>query len=85
MIKTHRFDSTGDAYDASQTDESISNGDVLVVESERVVGVLVDAWPVAVTPERRRVPHVRARRRRQRVRRERARAHAQLHRAPRRR
>jgi hypothetical protein len=51
MIKTHRFDSTGDAYDASQTDESISNGDVLVVESERVVGVLVDAWPVAVTPE----------------------------------
>jgi hypothetical protein len=52
MIKTHRFDSTSDAYDASQTDESISNGDVLVVESERVVGVLVDAWPVAVTPER---------------------------------
>jgi hypothetical protein len=52
MIKTHRFNSTSDAYDASQTDDSISHGDVLVVESEHVVGVLVDAWPVAVTPER---------------------------------
>lgn len=47
----HRFESSGDAYDATQTDETINDGDVLVVESERVVGFLVKAWPVAVTPE----------------------------------
>ena len=49
MVKIHEFDSTGEAYDASQCDESIDNGDVLVVASEGVVGVLYKAWPVAVT------------------------------------
>lgn len=51
MVKVHTFDDTGEAYDASQWDENISHGDVLVVESERVVGVLVEAWPVALTAE----------------------------------
>lgn len=51
MPKVHEFGSTGEAYDASQCDDNISDGDVLVVPSERVVGVLVRAWPVAVTPE----------------------------------
>lgn len=45
--KIHTFDSTGEAYNASQCDEDISDGDVLVVPSEKVVGVLVEAWPVA--------------------------------------
>lgn len=47
----HLFESSGDAYDASQTRDDISDGDVLVVESERVVGFLVKAWPVAVSDE----------------------------------
>lgn len=49
-MKTHQFNSTGDAYDACQCDESISTGDVLVIESERVAGV-AHTWPFAVTLE----------------------------------
>jgi hypothetical protein len=48
-MKYHEFDSTAEAYDASQCDDNINSGDVLIVKSERVVGVLVEAWPVAVT------------------------------------
>ncbi|MER5638294.1 hypothetical protein ABT095_15195 [Kitasatospora sp. NPDC002227] len=48
----HRFDSTAEAYDATQCDEEIRDGDVLVIESEGVVGFLVEAWPVAVTAVR---------------------------------
>jgi hypothetical protein len=47
----HTFGSTGEAYDASQCDDNIKNGDVLIIPSERVAGVLVEAWPVAVTAE----------------------------------
>jgi len=43
------FDDTGEAYNATQTDDRIRNGDVLVVPSERVAGILVEAWPTAVT------------------------------------
>lgn len=50
--QVHRFDSTGEAYGASQCDDDIKDGDVLVVTSERVVGVLCKAWPVAVTEAR---------------------------------
>lgn len=42
------FDSTGDAYDATQCDDTIQNGDALVIQSEGVVG-LAWTWPVAVT------------------------------------
>jgi hypothetical protein len=48
--KEHTFDSTSDAYDAVQCDETIRNGDVLVIENERVIG-LAWTWPVAVTVE----------------------------------
>lgn len=47
-MKVHRFDSTGEAYDASQTSDDIHDGDVLSVPSEGVVGILVSAWPTAV-------------------------------------
>jgi hypothetical protein len=50
-FKVHTFGSTGEAYDASQCDDNIENGDVLIVPSERVAGVLVEAWPVAVTEQ----------------------------------
>jgi hypothetical protein len=49
--QVHVFDDSGDAYDASQCDDKIKDGDVLVVPSERVVGVLIEAWPVAVSTE----------------------------------
>lgn len=42
------FKSTGDAYDASQCDESIGTGSILDIPSEGVIGVAY-AWPVAVT------------------------------------
>jgi hypothetical protein len=45
----HRFRTTGDAYNASQTDSLIANGDVLVALDEHVIGVLMQAWPVAIT------------------------------------
>jgi hypothetical protein len=46
-----RFASTGEAYNAVQTDDTIADGGVLVVASESVVGFLAGAWPVAVTSE----------------------------------
>ncbi|MET7495087.1 hypothetical protein [Streptomyces sp900116325] len=45
----HRFDDTIEAYDATQCRDDIRDGDVLVVESEKVVGLLVEAWPIAIT------------------------------------
>jgi hypothetical protein len=45
----HRFATTGEAYNASQTHDEIRDGDVLAVEPEGVYGVLVAAWPIAVT------------------------------------
>ncbi len=39
---------TREAYDMTQTTDDIHDGDVLVVQSEGVVGVLVSAWPCAV-------------------------------------
>lgn len=50
-MKTHYFNSTEDAYDACQCDENIKKGDLLVIESEEVIGV-ADTYPVAVTIER---------------------------------
>ncbi|MFG2404232.1 hypothetical protein ACGFR8_07810 [Streptomyces brevispora] len=46
----HRFEDTRQAYDASQGD-GMRDGDVLVIESEGVVGFLTGAWPVAITAE----------------------------------
>jgi hypothetical protein len=50
-VTAHSFDTTGDAYDRTQCDDRIRHGDVLVIESESVVGILVEAWPVAITAE----------------------------------
>jgi hypothetical protein len=40
---------TGEAYDITQCYDEIHDGDVLVVSLEGVVGVMVSAWPTAVT------------------------------------
>ena len=45
------FDSTGQAYDSSQCWDSIMDGDVLVAVDEKVVGILLKAWPTAVTKD----------------------------------
>ena len=44
----HAFASTGDAYDASQCDETIKTGDTLIVLAEQVVATAT-TWPFAVT------------------------------------
>jgi hypothetical protein len=49
--RVHTFGDTGTAYDSSQCRDDIHDGDVLVVAPEGVVGILVGAWPVAVTQE----------------------------------
>lgn len=46
----HIFSSTGSAYDSCMCDEAINDGDTLLIESERVVG-LAFTWPIAVTTE----------------------------------
>jgi hypothetical protein len=43
------FFDTGEAYDASQCNDSIEDGAVLVAEDDQVVGILIQAWPTAVT------------------------------------
>ena len=48
--RIHAFASTGNAYDAVQTDETIATGDTLLVLDERVVGVAM-TWPFAITAE----------------------------------
>ena len=44
------FASTGNAYDAVQTDETIAAGDTLLILDEGVVGVAM-TWPFAITAE----------------------------------
>ncbi len=46
--RLHGFVTTGNAYDACQTDDRIAKGDTLIVLPEGVVGIAW-AWPVAVT------------------------------------
>ncbi|UIX33561.1 hypothetical protein [Streptomyces sp. GQFP] len=48
---THHFTSTETAYNHTQTRYDIRDGDVLVVFSEQVVGILVSAYPAAITKE----------------------------------
>ncbi|AIG81329.1 Hypothetical protein AJAP_42810 (plasmid) [Amycolatopsis japonica] len=47
--KVWEFATTREAYDASQCNDAIEDGAVLVVESEKVVGILFQAWPAAIT------------------------------------
>lgn len=49
--QVHTFSTTGVAYDASQVLDHIRNGDVLSVPDEMVVGILIEAWPCAVTDQ----------------------------------
>ena len=44
----HTFPDTGLAYDACQCDDTIKDGDILLIEREGVVGI-ADTWPIAIT------------------------------------
>ena len=46
--RIHAFETTGNAYDATQTDEAIETGDTLLVHAEGVVAVAM-TWPFAIT------------------------------------
>ncbi len=48
--KVHYFADEAEAYNASQCDDAINDGDVLV--AGRSVGVLVKAWPTYVVGEK---------------------------------
>lgn len=48
--RLHAFETTGNAYDATQSDEQIKSGDTLIVLKERVVAVAY-TWPLAVTAQ----------------------------------
>lgn len=51
------YATTGDAYDAVQTDPEVRKGDILLIRSEGVVGI-ADTWPVAITHECGELHHV---------------------------
>ncbi|ALC14680.1 MULTISPECIES: hypothetical protein [Sphingomonadaceae] len=46
--RIHAFETTGNAYDATQIDEAIETGDTLLVHAEGVVAVAM-TWPFAIT------------------------------------
>jgi hypothetical protein len=48
--RIHSFDSSGNAYDATQCDERIGTGDTLLILPEKVVAV-AHTWPFAITAE----------------------------------
>ncbi|MFC0546889.1 hypothetical protein [Kutzneria chonburiensis] len=50
-VGVHVFFSSEEAYGASQCLDEIQDGDVLYVPTEGIVGILVGAWPVAVTDQ----------------------------------
>lgn len=49
-MNKHEFSSTFEAYDNTQWNEELKTGDIIIIKSEKVVGV-VDTWPIAVTVE----------------------------------
>lgn len=50
-IRLHEFASSGDAYNACQCSDDIKTGDILIIPSEKVVG-LAWTWPIAVSTAR---------------------------------
>lgn len=50
LTKAWVFRDSGEAYDAVQSNENIQDGDILLVPSEKVMGV-AETWPIAVTLE----------------------------------
>lgn len=49
QIHTYDTYDSEDVYDITQSDDNIKDGDVLVVKKEKIIGILVGAWPYAIT------------------------------------
>ena len=49
-VRVWTFANSGDAYDMTQCDDDLKTGDVLLIPSEKVVGI-TNTWPLAVTKE----------------------------------
>tara|TARA_Y100000389_G_C17333448_1_gene449354 strand:+ start:246 stop:620 length:375 start_codon:yes stop_codon:yes gene_type:complete len=47
-VRVWTFTSSGRAYDMTQCDDDLKNGDVLLIPSEKVVGI-TNTWPFAIT------------------------------------
>lgn len=47
-MKVHEFTSSSEAYDATQCDEWISDGDIVIIRNEGVAGI-AHTWPFAIT------------------------------------
>ena len=50
-VRVWTFANSGDAYDMTQCDDDLKTGDVLLIPSEKVVGIS-DCWPFALTKEK---------------------------------
>jgi hypothetical protein len=48
-VMVHEYNTTSYAYDETQTNDEIHDGDVIIALDEGVVGILDQAWPFAVT------------------------------------
>lgn len=48
LVRIHCFESEAEAYDASQTDDRIQDGDVLLASDPRTAAILIRAWPTLV-------------------------------------
>jgi hypothetical protein len=49
-VRVWTFANSGDAYDMTQCDDDLKTGDVLLIPSEKVVGI-TNTWPLAITKE----------------------------------
>ena len=47
-MNQHEFDSTSEAYDNTQCNEEVKTGDIIIIKSEKVIGIS-DTWPIAIT------------------------------------
>tara|TARA_R100000329_G_scaffold11603_1_gene12610 strand:+ start:218 stop:841 length:624 start_codon:yes stop_codon:yes gene_type:complete len=50
-VRVWTFANSGDAYDCTQGDDDLKTGDVLLIPSEKVVGIS-DCYPFAITKEK---------------------------------
>lgn len=49
-MKIWTFQNSGEAYDTIQCDDEINKGDIVLIPSEKIVGI-ADACPIAITSE----------------------------------
>jgi hypothetical protein len=49
-VRVFAFDDSREAYDQTQVRNDIHDGDILHIPGENVAGLLMQAWPVAVSP-----------------------------------